>query len=55
MKKISLLIITVIAAISVVGVVSAQDQTPPSVPSPSTTGNEPILRQLLQVVADDLA
>ena len=52
MKKISLLIIAVIAAVSVVGVVSAQDQTPP--PAPATTGNVSILRQLLQVVADDL-
>ncbi len=53
MKKISLLIITVIAAISVVGVVSAQEATPQ--PMPSTAGNEPILRQLLQVVAADLS
>ncbi|MBI1259835.1 MAG: hypothetical protein GC204_20395 [Chloroflexi bacterium] len=52
MKKISLLIIAVIAAISVVGVVSAQDQTPP--PAPAATGSGSILRQLLQVVADDL-
>ena len=53
MKKIGLLIIAVIAAISVVGVVSAQDTTPQ--PAPSTAGNEPIMRQLLQIVADDLS
>ena len=52
MKKISLLIIAVIAAVSVVGVVSAQDTTPP--PVPATAGNEPILRQFMQIVADDL-
>jgi hypothetical protein len=52
-KKISFLIIAVIVAISVAGVVSAQETTPQ--PAPSTAGNEPILRQLLQIVADDLS
>jgi hypothetical protein len=52
-KKIGFLIIAVIAAISVAGVVSAQETTPQ--PAPPTAGNEPIMRQLLQIVADDLS
>ncbi len=62
MKKIGLIIVSVVAVLAVVGVVSAQEQTPAAPPAPVTpgrglfgaAGREPVLGDLLQLVADDL-
>ncbi|MEP7293077.1 MAG: hypothetical protein ABI835_14945, partial [Chloroflexota bacterium] len=60
-KKFGMMVVAVIAAISVVGVVSAQQAQPSQPPAPFAEGRggreggqEPILRQLLQIVSGDL-